>query len=68
MQPYVKQTAKDPLWCPPSAMVECDPIKEVNLSTAVKPFAVDLIGNYGVCKFKQKVLADCITQYEAKDE
>lgn len=64
MTPFVKQTAKDPLWCPPSAMEYCYDLKEVAPSTAVKPFTKGVVIDYGICKFKQKVLADCITQYE----
>jgi len=62
----VKQTTRDPLWCPPSAMIYCVDIAPATEGMAVKPFTKGLVVDYGICKFKQRVLADCINKYEAE--
>jgi len=61
----VKQTTKDPLWCPPSAMEYCVDIQPPIAGSSAKPFAKGVVIDYGICKFKQKVLADCINKYES---
>lgn len=54
------------MWCPPSAMTYCVDIAPATEGMAVKPFTKGLVVDYGICKFKQRVLADCINKYEAE--
>ena len=62
--PFIKQTTRDPLWCPPSALAECDAIKEVKEGDSVLEYAHSLTLDYGICRYKHKVLVDCIKKYE----
>ena len=64
----MKPTERDPLWCPPSALVACPEIEEPTKGSDVKPLYKGLIVDYGVCAFKQLILADCINKYEAKEK
>lgn len=63
-QSYVKPTERDPLFCPESAMQSCNEI--VPNEKNPKAFAKGLLIDYLICKYKQAVLAKCITDYEAK--
>lgn len=45
-------------------MVYCVDVETPKAGDSAKPFAKGLVVDYGICKFKQKVLADCISKYE----
>ncbi len=63
----MKPTA-DPLWCPPSALVPCTDVETPVKGQDIKPLYKGLIVDYGVCKFKQRILKDCIERYENKKQ
>jgi len=45
-------------------MSYCSDLEIITNEKTPKAFAEGVVVDYGICKFKQKILADCISRYE----
>ena len=55
------------LYCPPSVMEPCDPLYYPTEGVDIGDLASKWGNQYNICQFKQKVLIECINNYEKGD-